>query len=78
MILLERIDPAINEKRIYTVTVAPVILGEYCVCTGYGRQGEWYKQNPPEVLPDLESAQARAREIVTTKRKRGYKIRSVI
>ena len=69
---LNRVDPAINMNRWYTVYVQGTLFHEYAVVCGWGRRGTDYAcwRIIPVESPD--QAEEVVKQIVRLKIKRGY------
>lgn len=69
---LTKIDPSINARRFYLVSVGPTLLGEHCLIRTMGRIGTSVRTLPPVVLASEEEARRVAERLVAKKKRRGY------
>jgi predicted DNA-binding WGR domain protein len=70
-VYLEKIDPAENMRRFYSIRVIPTLFGEWAVIREWGRIGspgtvreEWFESE--------EQATSVAHRVKTSKERRGY------
>ena len=68
---LRRVDPALNMKRFYTLTLQPTLFGEVTLIRHWGRIGT-RGQCLSETFPDGDAARAAFARLARAKRTRGY------
>ncbi len=69
--IMHRIDPAKNMRRRYELSVQPTLFGPVAVIRHWGRIGGG-GQTKEDWLPSEAEATARAAQILSEKRRRGY------
>ena len=68
---LRRVEPALNMKRFYTLTLQPTLFGEVTLIRHWGRIGT-RGQNLIETFADQEAAVSAFTRLARSKRARGY------
>ena len=74
---LEKIDPAKNQRRFYTVTILRNLFGEWVLAREWGRIGSRGGQRRLEWFASLEGAEAALATLKHQKEGRGYVARPV-
>ena len=72
MVMLRRVNPAINMKRFYSLTVERDLLGATVLVKAWGRIGKAGRV-ALEPFPDEDAADNAMRKTVSMKMKRGYR-----
>ena len=70
---LKRIDPSLNMRRFYRMSVQSEIFGGACLVREWGRIG-FRGQMPIEQHPDEGGAVSALMKIMATKTRRGYRV----
>jgi predicted DNA-binding WGR domain protein len=68
---LHRVDPALNMRRFYSLTIQPTLFGGASVIRNWGRIGT-NGQAMTETFDEPDEAQRVLRRLETMKRRRGY------
>ncbi|WP_246471211.1 WGR domain-containing protein [Aminobacter carboxidus] len=70
---LHRVDPALNMRRFYSLTLHPTLFGGVSVIRNWGRIGT-NGQAMIETFDDPEEAHRALRRLGTIKKRRGYRV----
>lgn len=70
-LLLRRVEPALNMKRFYTLTLQPTLFGEVTLIRRWGRIGT-HGQSLTETFPDGPTAVRAFTRLARSKQARGY------
>lgn len=72
-VYLIKIDPAINARRFYVVSVQDTFLGRWCVVRIHGRIGRSCRASAPVPCESKAEALALAEQVIARKKRRGYR-----
>jgi predicted DNA-binding WGR domain protein len=72
---LKRIDPSLNMRRFYRMSVQPDLFGGACLVREWGRIGS-RGQMMIERHPDKSRAVTALMKLTSRKKRRGYEVRS--
>lgn len=73
-IRLEKIVPALRQRRYYHMALIQTLFGEWCLTRTWGRIGAAGGQSKTEYLGSFEDALASMTRLKSTKCRRGYAV----